>query len=159
VVTTQYDDHDRTRRFLIRPNRSLSWPLVVRFYLVMVAVSMGIGATFALRGAWMVLPFAGLEMLVLGGALYVVARRGTHWQMVAIHDDLVEITDHRHGFDQRETFKRAWVQVELSRPAFMGHPTRLTLGSHGRRVEIGVCLNDDDRRYLADELAQAVRST
>ena len=76
MVATYFDDVDCSRRFLIRPNCSLQWREVVRFYLGIAAVSFGIAVAFALQGAWLVLPFAGIEMAVLGGALYIVARRG-----------------------------------------------------------------------------------
>lgn len=39
------------------------------------ALTLGIGAAFAAAGAWLVLPFAGLEALALGAAFVVVARR------------------------------------------------------------------------------------
>jgi len=39
------------------------------------AVTLAIGTGFALLGAWLVLPFAGLEVLALGAAFVVHARR------------------------------------------------------------------------------------
>ncbi|MGD2073711.1 MAG: DUF2244 domain-containing protein [Gammaproteobacteria bacterium] len=159
MVTTQFDDHECARRFVIRPNCSLPWRQVVRFYLSVLAVSMGIAVAFALQGAWMVLPFAGLEMLVLGAALYIVARRSSYWQQIVIQGDNVDFVEHGPGTQHRESFKRAWVRIELVGPAIRGHPSRLTIGSHGRCVEIGGCLNEEDKRYLADELRQAVRPT
>jgi uncharacterized membrane protein len=159
VVATQFDEHDCSRRILIRPNCSLTWRQVVRFYLSVLAVSMGIAVAFALQGAWMVLPFAGLEMLVLGAALYAVARRGSHWQMISIRGDTIDFVEHGPGIEHCERFKRAWVRIELLGPDIPGHPSRLTIGSHGHRIEVGGCLNEEDRRYLADELLQAVRPT
>ena len=39
------------------------------------AVTLAIGAGFALLGAWPVLPFAGLEIVALGAAFLVHVRR------------------------------------------------------------------------------------
>jgi uncharacterized membrane protein len=39
------------------------------------AVTLAIGAGFALVGAWLVLPFAGLEVLALGAAFLCRARQ------------------------------------------------------------------------------------
>jgi uncharacterized membrane protein len=158
MVATYFDHHDCSRRFLIRPNCSLRWREVVRFYLAMVVVSFGIAVAFALQGAWLVLPFAGLEMAVLGAALYLVARRSYRWQVVSVHTDRIEIAEHGRGQQRLETFQRAWARVRLQPAAIQGHPSRLTIGSHGRRVEIGGCLNEDDKKYLAHELSLAVRS-
>lgn len=66
----------------------------MRFYIGMVVVSFSIAIAFALKGAWLILPFAGVEMLVLGAALYVVARRGCRWQTVSIQGDQVEVVEH-----------------------------------------------------------------
>ena len=158
MVATYFDDHDCSRRFLIRPNCSLRWREVVWFYLAVVVVSFGIAVAFALQGAWLVLPFAGLEMAVLGAALYVVVRRGYCWQVISVHTDRIEIAEHGSRQQRLETFQRAWARVHLQPAAIQGHPSRLTIGSHGRRVEIGGCLNEDDKKYLAHELSLAVRS-
>jgi uncharacterized membrane protein len=145
VVATQFDHHECSRRF--------------RLYLAILTVSLGIAAVFALQGAWLVLPFAGAEMLVLGGALYIVARRSARWQMITIRDEQVDIVEHGPGSEHQETFQRAWTRVELLVPAIKGHPSRLVIGSHGRRVEIGGCLNEEDKQYLLHELREAVRPT
>lgn len=157
MVATHFDDQNCSRRFLIRPNCSLRWSDVVRFYLGMVAVSFGIAIACALQGAWLVLPFAGLEMLALGAALYVVARRAQRWQVVSVHGDCVEITQFGSTQEPPQVFQRAWARVHLQPAAIQGHPSRLTIGSHGRRVEIGGCLSEDDKKYLARELGLAVR--
>ena len=44
-------------------------------FALLAAVSMTIAVTFAVLGAWLILPFAGLEVLCLGAAFLHVARR------------------------------------------------------------------------------------
>jgi uncharacterized membrane protein len=39
------------------------------------ALTLAIGVGFAFFGAWLVLPFAGLEVLLLAGAFFAYARR------------------------------------------------------------------------------------
>lgn len=158
MVATYFDARDCSRRFLVRPNCSLRWRDVIRFYLGMLTVSLGIAVAFALQGAWLVLPFAGLEMAVLGAALYVVARRGYRWQVISVHSDRIDITEHGARPERLESFQRAWTRVQLQPAVIQGYPSKLTIGSHGRRVEIGGCLSEDDKNYLAHELSLAVRS-
>lgn len=43
-------------------------------FTALACVTLGIGAGFAALGAWPVLPFAGLEVLLLGGAFVLHAR-------------------------------------------------------------------------------------
>ena len=44
-------------------------------FAALAAITLAIGVGFAMIGAWMVLPFAGLEVLMLGVAYVVYARR------------------------------------------------------------------------------------
>jgi len=44
-------------------------------FVVLAAAAIGIGIGFASFGAWLVLPFAGLEALALAAAFVAVARR------------------------------------------------------------------------------------
>jgi uncharacterized membrane protein len=48
---------------------------MLRVFVVLGFIPLAIGAGFAALGAWMVLPFAGLEVLLLGVAFVVYARR------------------------------------------------------------------------------------
>ncbi len=158
MVATQFDNFACTRRFLIRPNCSLSWRDAVRFYLGMVLVSFSIAIAFALKGAWLILPFAGLEMLALGIALYVVARRAKDWQEISIEGDRVDVIARAAGQQQRQSFQRAWVRVIHEHAPIKGHPSRLCLRSHGRSVEVGRCLTEDEKCFLAEQLNRAVRA-
>ena len=142
---------------MVRPNCSLSWRNALRFYLGMITVSFGIAAGFAWQGAWLVLPFAGLEMLVLGAALYSVGRRCARWQLVSVCEDAVEVTE-ADAAAGRHRFSRAWARVELVPPAIRGYPARLLIRSHGRTVEIGDCLNEEEKHYLARQLRLAVEA-
>ena len=122
----------------------------------MVVVSFSIAIAFALQGAWLILPFAGLEMLVLGAALYVVARRGSCWQTVSIQGDQLEVVEHDSTNARQQVFQRAWAQVRLEQARIKGYPSRLTICSHGRAIEIGGYLADEEKEHLALELRQAM---
>ncbi len=158
MVATWSDSFSASYRFMIRPNCSLSWRETMQFYLGMVIVSFTIAIAFAMKGMWLILPFAGLEMLVLGIALYLVARRSRRWQLLNIHEDCVDIVE---GVDQSEfhsTYQRTWVQVRLETAAVKGHPPRLLLRSHGRCTEIGEYLTVDEKQQLAQQLREALAS-
>jgi uncharacterized membrane protein len=134
----------------------MHWRDTARFYAGIVIVSMGIATAFAMKGAWMILPFAGLEMAALGIALYVVARRAASWQEIAIETDRVRVVDHSVKQVNKLSFQRAWARVVLEEAAISGHPSRLLLGSHGRHVEIGNCLNEEEKRHLVVQLQRAI---
>ena len=121
----------------------------------MVFVTFGIAIAFAMKGAWLILPFAGLEMLVLGIALYMVARRNASWQSISVSEDLVEVVEHGLSHEQ-QSFQRAWASVVHEHPRINGHPSRLLIRSHGRSLEVGACLGETEKAYLARELGQVM---
>ena len=144
------------QRFVIRPNRSLTWLQAGVFFGLCVLLSFGIGVAFFVRGLPLVLPFSGIEMLALGIALYLSMRDASRQEVVSIGAHRITV---EFGCRRPETLfelSRAWVQVVLERPAGTWHPSRLTLRSHGREIEIGSFLTEDERQALGRELARCV---
>lgn len=158
MVATQFDSFNGSQRFMIRPNCSLPWREMVRFYLGIVMVSFSIAIAFAMKGLWLILPFAGLEMLALGVALYIVAHRGARWQLLSIHEDCVDFIECADKSENRSSFQRAWLQVRIESAAIKGHPSRLLLGSHGRSTEIGEYLTEAEKHQLARQLRDVLES-
>ena len=156
MVATRIDSFNASHRIMIRPNCSLPWRETVQFYIGIVIVSFSIAFAFAMKGMWLILPFAGLEMLALGVALYIVARRGMRWQMLDIRENDVDIVDCVNSRKSCSSFQRAWVRVYFEAAAIRGHPSRLYLGSHGRSTEIGEYLTEQEKRKLAQQLREAL---
>ena len=157
MVAAYCDPVSANCQLVVRPNCSLSWRGAITFYLCMCLVSLTIAGLFAAAGAWLVLPFAGLELLALGAALYVVALRADSREVIAIRGDTVEVQRGRHAPVERWSFQRCWVQVRLSRPRRNGYPWRVVLRGSGHELEVGRCLNDAERRLLANELQRRIR--
>lgn len=119
-------------------------------------VSMTVAIGLALQGFWPILPFAGAELLALAAALYCVAVRGTASEVVSVQAYTIEVEKGRRKLEQRWEFPRAWAQIRLVRPRVAWYPSRLVICSHGRQVELGGFLNEDERRRLASELRRAI---
>jgi uncharacterized membrane protein len=77
--------------------------------------------------------------------------------MVSVRGDNIDIVECRSNNERHQTLQRAWARVELESPMIRGYPSRLTLRSHGRAIELGGCLNEAERKHLARELDQALR--
>ena len=133
-----------------RRNNSLSSTGRLFVFAFIFAVSIGIAAGFALLGAWLILPFAGLEMLVLWLAFRYIDRRAGDFERIAIAGDRVEIevcdAGRRHSYE----LNRCWAQL-------VGGSGRLALRSHGREIEIGRYLNDEQRDALGREIGHHLR--
>jgi len=62
--------------FIVRPNCALSWRTTKLVLLFFAGCFAALSAYFAAVGAWLVLPFAGLELAVLVAGFYLSALAG-----------------------------------------------------------------------------------
>ena len=73
---------------IARPNCSASWQQFAGAARPRRALA-GAATGFALRGAWPILPLAGLELLALGSALYYVNWKLQYRHVITLSDDSV----------------------------------------------------------------------
>jgi uncharacterized membrane protein len=141
---------------VIRPNQSLSWRQAIRVYTAIASVCLGIGIAFALYGFWTVLPFAGLEVLVLGAAFYLCLTRSQIREVVSVNASVVTVEKGRQTPEERWECPRAWARISLQQPHIAWYPSRLAIAFQGRQVELGAFLNEEERCALAAELHQVI---
>ncbi|MGH8742964.1 MAG: DUF2244 domain-containing protein [Burkholderiales bacterium] len=115
-------------------------------------VSFGISLAFAAFGAWMILPFAGLEMLVLFLAFRYIDRRSDDYERLTMSGDKLLLECRSGGELKQFEFNRYWVQVVCDAAG-----SRLALRSHGREVELGRHLMEEERAKLARQLKAKIR--
>jgi len=144
--------------FIVKPNQAMSWHALLLVYLGITALTLTIGVSFYLIGLTLILPFSGLEVIALGAALYVCAWRGGVQEVIRIDPDLITVERGRNIPESRHTFQRAWARVILERSWHSWYPSRLLIRSHGREVEIGRFLNEQERQGLALELDRALKT-
>jgi uncharacterized membrane protein len=123
----------------------------------LVALSLAISLAFAFQGAWLVLPFAGVEMAVLFLAFRCIERHAGDFESIAIKGDRVLVERWETGRLSRYEFNRYWAQVVVNQPVPHGKSI-LALRSHGREIEFGQHLTDDQRDALAQTLRQQLRN-
>ncbi len=147
-------------RCLIRvsPNRSLSTRECIAAFSIIACACLAVAGTFAWRGLWVPLPFAGAEVLALGSCLAWVMRQGRRFDTIDLSCDRVAVRSGGVGGDQRIDFHPLWMRVELRPGRYSGYPQRLLLASHGREFEVGKFLNDAERSALFGELTRSLRS-
>ena len=143
-------------RVELRPNCSLTVATAVLFFGSLCAVSFTIATLFALQGFWPVFPFAGLEMLLLGWALWISLRARFVRQRISVSVQEVVIELRTRSTEERCEFPRHWAKVTLRASYTALHPSRLLIESHGRACEIGGFLTEDERRGLAERLKQVI---
>jgi uncharacterized membrane protein len=128
---------------VLKRNCSMSPKALAGVFIGLALVVLLIGAGFALAGAWLVLPFAGLEVLLLGGAYVAYARRAADYERLEIEPGGVSVEVAKAQGIARYRLVNAKVSVEDG---------RVVLRDAKEELEVGRYLGAEARVELAAEL-------
>ena len=140
-------------RLLLSPNRSANWRQTQGAIAVIGLVVLLVGIGWTLAGAWVVLPFAGIEVAVVAYVLHRVSFSTYRKQVITVHANRITI---------ESGVRRPTESFELQRPAFLLvdtpdnalHPIKLVLADDYQEVIIGEFLNHEDRAVARHRLAE-----
>jgi uncharacterized membrane protein len=113
-----------------------------------------IAVGFAAFGAWLILPFAGLELAALYVAFRQFERDCNDYEQIQIRGDHLLVESCTGGRSRRFESNRRWTQVVISKSP---HSCRVAIRSHGREIEFGTLLNDTERLTAARRLQELLR--
>jgi uncharacterized membrane protein len=140
---------------VLSPHRSLP---PVGFALLMAAISLlsfGAGVTFYLIGAWPVVGFLGLDVLLVYIAFRVSFRRMRAFETLRLTERALVVERIAPGGQRRSwSFQPYWLRVELDEP--LEHGSQLRLQSHGKSITVGAFLAPPERHKLAQGLRAAL---
>ena len=108
------------------------------------------------QGAWLVLPFAGLEVAMIVFAFRWLRAGDGDFETVTILGHELVVRRSMRGQITEARFNLHWVQVVFE-PAGIARKSRLALRSHGRLHPIGELMTDEERSAAADYLAARIR--
>ncbi len=125
-----------------------------RAFWLVAGTSAMIASGFASIGAWPILPFAGLEVVVLFLAFRRFGRDADDYERVTLDGDRLIVESYSRGRVQRFESNRYWTQVVIHKDAWS---CRVALRSHGREIEFGTLLGDGARLAAARQLQDQLR--
>jgi uncharacterized membrane protein len=130
---------------VLKRNCSMSPKALAGVFVVLALLVLAIGAGFAAAGAWLVLPFAGLEVLLLGTAYLVYARHAADYERIELDAGrlTVEVADGTRT--ERYELEDAGIVVKEGRVVVRDAKEELEIGRH---------LSAEARVELAAELGQ-----
>lgn len=142
----------------LRPNRLRLGKHAIIFISIFIFFSIAFAVYFSMIGGWVVLPFFGIDILLLFLCLWWNQRTGHQSETIDITDRqmLIRKIDHR-GQTLQLAFPLHWLQINLT----MRHPhrDRLEIRTHGRSAYIGDFLSTDERSALAAALQRVLAKT
>ena len=154
-------DNDRTQEppifsAVLTPHRSLSRKGFTILMLVLGLISLVTGMVFFLAGAWPVLGFCGLDVLLIYWAFRVSYRRANAYEQVTVTPSELTVRKVSHqGRISEWTLNPLWVKLDRVVHAEFGIE-RLFLVSHGRRLVIAGFLGPQEKESFAHALSAAL---
>jgi uncharacterized membrane protein len=140
---------------VLLPHRSLGRKgfLVLMGFISALSFLTGVG--FYLLGAWPVLGFFGLDVLLIYGAFRLNYRAARLYETVELTDRELRVTRvHPSGRAESWVFNPYWVRLELEESETSAN--RLSLRSHGRVLRFASFLSNDEKRDFAHALDAAL---
>lgn len=137
----------------LRPHRSLDPRGFVLLMTAVCIVSFTAGMGFFLAGAWPVIGFLGVDVLLIYLAFRINYRSGGIRETLRLTPGGLEVVRQaRQGARQSWKFQSAWLQVQ----AAGGRGKGLRLRSHGKSLVVGSFLTPRECDELARALQQAL---
>lgn len=140
-------------QWLIQRNCSVTPAQLMRIYISLCVVSLGIASFFWVQGARMIMPFAWLELLAVGVAFLVYARHARDGEKITLEGPQLVVELDNGGRTERAEFAREWVRVEPS----SGDGSLIHVSAQGRTVVVGRHLRPELRPAFAREIRFALR--
>ena len=141
---------------VITPHRSLSGAGFLLLMLLIGVTSFGAGLVFYLIGAWPVVGFLGLDVLLVYWAFRVNYRTAAAYEEVTVTPSELRLRRVSHRGQSREwTFNPLWTTLERDTHQEFGL-LKLFLVSRGERLAVAGTLAPNERESFAAALAAAL---
>lgn len=142
---------------ILYPHRSLERGGFRVLMGVVMVLNLIIAGVFLAIGAWPVVPFCGLDVLVLWLAFRVNYRSARLYERVRLTEaDLTVQRVHWKTPERRWTFQPYWLRI--SHDEQPDHSRQVTLSSHGQSVGVGAFLSPEEQSAFALALDDALRA-
>jgi uncharacterized membrane protein len=139
--------------WLMRRNCSLSPRQALQVYLLLSCATLGIGAVFTWRGAWIVLAFALLETAAVGAALLHYARHALDRERIVLGDGWLLVERDNGARHSALRLEAHAVRVSL-------HDDRMRslirIETRAGAIEVGRFITPQARRAVVRELRRAL---
>lgn len=140
-----------------KPNNSLSPEGFIWLFAAIAALSITVAVGVSLSGAWLVLPFAGFEIIAFACAFHYVLLHYGDYERISLTGNQIVVEKQICQHSEKFTFERYWAKVTL-RNNEEGN-CRIFIGSHGKEVEFGSRFMDNDQRLtVARQLKQQLKT-
>lgn len=149
------DKHNDTTVICLLPNRSATWAQTRLFLFVICGMTLAIGVFWAFVGAWLVLPFSGLEAALVAYVLYRVCHGTYQRQVITCSPERLLVQVGTHYPKRSWQLERARAHLSVTDGRHPLDPVQLRLVDGNHSIEVGAFLNRDDKAEALRALKRA----
>ena len=152
MIESRIDIANTCGHIVVSPNLSAQWRTTKIFMWIVSSFALTIGLVFALAGLWMILPFAGIEIMAVVLLMYHVARKCHRQQVIYLNEDRIRVEKGYRSAQMVWDSELFWTRLIVNKAAHPWHPDMLILRGKQQQIEIGEFLNEEDKKCLVSEL-------
>ena len=157
MITISIDKQGYTGHILLEPNLSFSWKTNIRFFILISTITLLVAGYFISKGAWLVFPFSGLELIIIGVSLYMFFKHYNHCEVITFTDDKVIIECGKDRPEEFWEYQRHWSKIHIKGHGLFEIP-KVSIKSHGNETEVGSFLGYDEKILLIETIEKITTS-
>ena len=149
------EDDDAAFHALLYPNRSLTGGGFRQVMSVIIAVNVVNALIYFTLGAWPVMVFCGVDIVIVWLAFKLSYAQGRRHERIMLTDAALWVSRVLpSGHETRWKLNPFWARVHIDKP--VAHESQIKLTEKGRTLIVGSFLSPKERGELADALAAAL---
>lgn len=138
--------------WVFKRNCSLSPKQLMQWYLSLCLITLTIASGFLFAGFWIVLPFAGIELLLVGIAFVVYARHAADYEKIELQPNQLLLVIAEGSKVTQLEWSPQWAKLSYNGK----YKAPLLFSYKGQKVKIGKFIAEKDKSALHRELKAAL---
>ncbi len=120
-------------------------------------ICMGVALAMAAFGFWMIIPFAGAEVIFIAACLHWTTHKLSRKEVITVKRDAIELEWGYREPEKSVALPRQWSQLKYHCPESPFEVGHLSLGAHGKHYALGQCLGRDEKKTLYTKLDSVLK--
>ena len=125
----------------------MPWRQLKRIFYIFAIFILIIAIILTYINLYLAIPFYGVELIVLGYALYITALKSSYYEELIISDDEIIYSDIRRKKINKKKFVREWTFFGYKKQT-RTQPSEISIYEKGKKIIVGQRINESDRKKL-----------
>lgn len=147
---------NQTARLVVQANQSMTWKANMWVAASLAFICLGIGVVMAFFGFWMIIPFAGAEVIFIVICLNWTLHRLSRKEVITVEEEDIKLEWGYKQPDRSVDLPRRWSQLKFDSPESEFEVGSLSLGAHGKFYALGQSLGKAEKKQLHRELVSVL---